>query len=316
MKRPHRPTTVWAVLLAVWFLFVPLGGGVSQAAAVEQLVTYSVSESPDTSQVDTDGTGSVTLPAHVTTYVGAAVVVSPSYHGYGTIRNLSVEHSKLASVKLVSGSRNFQIIGKKAGNTSVTVTFSNGSRKSMTVKVAKGSAKLPKATAKLYPGKTVTIRPQYNGVVSIRKVSVAKGKIASVKLVSGSKQFQIRAKALGKTKVTVTFTNGTVRSMTLTVYEKPKANSLSVKWLEDSYRKSNGQYTVRLRVKNQCDFKITTATIRVNVQLTNGKKRQLEQKFSLNLKSGKTKEVTVKGTLPAAPKQGKAGCVGFQFDFT
>lgn len=316
MNRPHRPTTAWAVLLAVWFLFTPLGGMVSQAAAVESLAAYGVSDSPDTSQVETNTTGSVTLPAHVTTYIGAAVTVSPSYHGYGAIRKLSVEHPKLASAKLVSGGRNFQITGKKAGSTSVTVTFHNGSKRRVPVSVAKGNAKLPRATTKLYPGKTITIRPSYNGIVSIRKVSVDKGSVASVKLSDGAKRFRLKAKALGKTKVTVTFTNGMVRSMTLYVYEKPKANSLSVKWLEDSYRKSDGRYTVRLRLKNQCSFNITSATLRVDVKLANGKKRQLEQTVSLSLKAGKGKEVTLKDRLPGKPKQGKAGCVGFQFDFT
>ena len=116
--------------------------------------------------------------------------------------------------------------------------------------------------------------------------------------------------------MTVTFTNGIVRSMTLYVYEKPKSNSLSVQWLEDSYRASNGKYTVRLRVKNRCKFKITSATIRVDVKLSNGKKRRLEKTFSLTLKPGGEKEVTMSGRLPSPPKSGQAGCTGFHFDFT
>ena len=56
------------------------------------------------------------------------------------------------SAKAVNGSRNIQITGKKAGNTSIKVTFSNGSYKTTEVKVAKGSAKLRRATVKLYPG--------------------------------------------------------------------------------------------------------------------------------------------------------------------
>lgn len=57
--------------------------------------------------------GSVTLPASVTTYVGASITVSPSYHGYGTIRKLSLSAPKLAAAKVVSGGRNIQIIGKR-----------------------------------------------------------------------------------------------------------------------------------------------------------------------------------------------------------
>ena len=72
-----------------------------------------------------------------------------------------------------------------------------------TFKVAKGSAKLRRATVKLYPGKTVAIRPKYKGVVSIRKVVVAQGSIGCVKLANGSKAFMLLAKKLGKTKVTL-----------------------------------------------------------------------------------------------------------------
>ena len=316
MKPSHRPTTVLAALLAAGLLLGALGGGIPQAAAADLrpgAATPSVSEPPK-GGVHTKS--SVTLPANVTTYVGATITVSPSYHGYGNIQKLSISDPKLATAKAVNGGRNIQITGKKAGSTSMQVTFSNGARKTTQVKVAKGSAKLSRATAKLYPGKTVTIRPKYKGVVSIRKVAVKKGKVASVKLTSGSKAFMLLAKKLGSTKVTVTFTNGTVRNMTLYVYEKPKSNSLSVQWLDDSYRPSSGKYTVNLRVKNRCHFKITSATIRVDVKLSNGKKRQLEKTFSLALQPGGEKELTVRGQLPGSPKRGKAGCTGFHFDFT
>lgn len=318
MKPSHRRTAVLAALLAAWILLVPLGGGIHRAAAIadpEQDPAVS-SVLMDTVQGGSRPRDSVTLPSNVTTYVGASITVSPSYHGYGTIRRLAVANPALATAKVVNGSRNIQITGKKAGNTSIKVTFNNGSYKTTEVKVAKGSAKLRRATVKLYPGKTVAIRPKYKGVVSIRKVVVAKGSIGCVKLANGSKAFMLLAKKLGKTKVTVTFTNGIVRSMTLYVYEKPKSNSLSVQWLEDSYRASNGKYTVRLRVKNRCKFKITSATIRVDVKLSNGKKRRLEKTFSLTLKPGGEKEVTVSGRLPSPPKSGQAGCTGFHFDFT
>lgn len=316
MKPSHRPTTVLAALLAVWVLLAALGGGISQAAAVERQPYMAASSAVESSKGEANSRGSVTLPANVTTYVGASITVSPSYYGYGTIRKLSVANPKLASAKAVSGNRNIQITGKKAGNTSIKVNFSNGVTKTTAVKVAKGSAKLPRAAMKLYPNKTVIIRPKYNGVVSIRKVVVDKGSVACVKLTSGSKSFVLLAKKLGKTKVTVSFTNGTVRNMTLYVYEKPKSNSLSVQWLEDSYRAGSGKYTVKLRVKNRCKFKITSATIRVDVKLSGGKKRRIEQNFSLGLKPGGEKELTVRGTLPSSPKSGKAGCTGFHFDFT
>lgn len=315
MKPSHRPTTVLAAILAAWLLLGTLGGGIPQAAAANPATSAAISSVSEPSNGGAH-TSSVTLPANVTTYVGASITVSPSYHGYGTVRRLSVANPKLASAQAVSGKRNIQITGKKAGNTNIRVTFSNGTTKSTAVKVAKGSAKLPRATAKLYPGKTVTIRPSYKGVVSIRKVAVGKGSVASVKLANGSKAFTLLAKRLGSTKVTITFTNGTVRNMTLYVYEKPKANSLSVQWQDDSYRASNRKYTVDLKVKNRSKFKVTSATIRVDVKLSNGKKRRLEKTFSLALKPGGEKELTISGRLPSAPKSGKAGCTGFHFDFT
>lgn len=314
MKPSHRPTTVLAVLLAVWLL---LGaGGIPQAAAANPRTSAAASSVAEPSKGGAHASGSVTLPASVTTYVGASITVSPSYHGYGTIRKLSLSAPKLAAAKVVSGGRNIQITGKKAGSTSMQVTFSNGTRRTTQVKVAKGSAKLSRVTAKLYPGKTVTIRPKYKGVVSIRKVVVDKGSVASVKLTGGSKAFMLLAKTLGSTKVTITFTNGNVRNMTLYVYEKPKSSSLSVQWLEDSYRPASGKYTVDLRVKNRCKFKITSATIRVDAKLSNGKKRRLEQSFSLALRPGGEKKLTLRGRLPGLPKSGKAGCTGFHFDFT
>ena len=316
MKPSHRPTTVLAALLAVWLLLGTLGGGIPQAAAANPRTSAAASSVSEPSKGGAHATGTVTLPASVTTYVGATITVSPSYHGYGVIRKLSMSDPKLASAKVVSGGRNIQITGKKAGSTSMQVTFSNGARRTTQVKVAKGSAKLPRATAKLYPGKTVTIRPKYKGVVSIRKVVVDKGSVASVKLTDASKAFMLLAKQLGSTRVTITFTNGTVRNMTLYVYEKPKSNSLSVQWLDDSYRPVSGKYTVNLRVKNRCKFKITSATLRVDVKLSNGKKRRLEKTFSLALRPGGEKELTVRGKLPESPKGGKAGCTGFHFDFT
>lgn len=316
MKRSHRPTTVLAALLTVCFLLVFVSGTAIPTAAATVESATAASTPMDAPQGGFSSKGSVTLPANVTTYVGASITVSPSYHGYGTIRKLSVAHPKLASARATSGGRNIQITGKKAGNTSIKVTFSNGVSRTSAVKVAKGSAKLPKATAKLYPSKTITIRPSYKGLVSIRKVVVAKGNVACVKLTDGSKAFMLLAKKLGTTKVTVTFTNGTVRNMTLYVYEKPKSNSLSVQWLDDSYRSSSGKYTVNLRVKNRCKFQITSATIRVDVKLANGRKRRIEKNFSMRLKPGGEKELTVRSTLPSAPKSGKAGCTGFHFDFT
>ena len=292
MKPSHRPTTVLAVLLAVWLL---LGaGGIPQAAAANPRTSAAASSVAEPSKGGAHAPGSVTLPASVTTYVGASITVSPSYHGYGTIRKLSVSDPNLVTAKAVSGGRNIQITGKKAGSTSMQVTFSNGTRRTTQVKVAKGSAKLSRATAKLYPGKTVTIRPKYKGVVSIRKVVVDKGSVASVKLTGGSKAFMLLAKTLGSTKV----------------------SSLSVQWLEDSYRPASGKYTVDLRVKNRCKFKITSATIRVDAKLSNGKKRRLEQSFSLALRPGGEKKLTLRGQLPGPPKSGKAGCTGFHFDFT
>ena len=316
MKPSHRPTTVLAALLAVWLLLGTLGGGIPQAAAANPRTSAAASSVSEPSKCGAHATDTVTLPASVTTYVGATITVSPSYHGYGSICKLTISAPKLATAKAVSGGRNLQITGKKAGSTSIQVTFSNGSRKTTQVKVAKGSAKLSRAAAKLYPGKTVTIRPKYEGVVSIRKVAVAKGSVASVKLTSGSKAFVLLAKKRGSTKVTVNFTNGTIRNMTLYVYEKPKSNSLSVQWLDDRYRPSSGKYTVNLRVKNRCHFKITSAAIRVDVKLSNGKKRQLKKTFSFALQPGGEKELTVRGKLPRSPKQGKAGCTGFHFDFT
>lgn len=316
MKPSQRPITVLAALMSVWLLLGILGGGIPRAAAADLQTDVATASVLESSKDDVHTSGSVTLPASVTTYVGATITVSPSYHGYGIIRKLSVSNSKLATAKVISGGRNIRITGKKAGSTSMQVTFSNGTRKITQVKVAKGSAKLPRATTKLYPSKTVTIHPKYKGMVSIRKVAVDKGSIASVKLTNGAKTFMLLAQKLGRTKVTVTFTNGTVRNMTLYVYEKPKANSLSVRWLEDSYRSSSGKYTVQLRVKNRCKFKITSATIRVDVKLSNGQKRQLNQTFSLSLQPGGEKELTVRGKLPQSPKSGKAGCTGFHFDFT
>ena len=161
MKPSHRPTTVLAVLLAVWLL---LGaGGIPQAAAANPRTSAAASSVAEPSKGGAHASGSVTLPASVTTYVGASITVSPSYHGYGTIRKLSLSAPKLAAAKVVSGGRNIQIIGKKAGSTSMQVTFSNGTRRTTQVKVAKGSAKLSRVTAKLYPGKTVTIPSRKHG---------------------------------------------------------------------------------------------------------------------------------------------------------
>ena len=148
MKPSHRRTAVLAALLAAWILLVPLGGGIHRAAAIaDPEQDHAVSSVlMDTVQGGSRPRDSVTLPSNVTTYVGASITVSPSYHGYGTIRRLAVANPALATAKAVNGSRNIQITGKKAGNTSIKVTFSNGSYKTTEVKVAKGSAVPPSSS--------------------------------------------------------------------------------------------------------------------------------------------------------------------------
>lgn len=124
------------------------------------------------------------------------------------------------------------------------------------------------------------------------------------------------AKTLGSTKVTITFTNGNVRNMTLYVYEKPKSSSLSVQWLEDSYRPASGKYTVDLRVKNRCKFKITSATIRVDAKLSNGKKRAAGAVVLPGPPTGWRKETDPPRTAAGAAQERQGRVYRFHFDFT
>lgn len=84
MKPSHRRTAVLAALLAAWILLVPLGGGIHRAAAIaDPEQDHAVSSVlMDTVQGGSRPRDSVTLPSNVTTYVGASITVSPSYHGY------------------------------------------------------------------------------------------------------------------------------------------------------------------------------------------------------------------------------------------
>ena len=143
----------------------------------------------------------VKTPAPTAAPVSLTLQVGQSYKPTGKIKKVRTSNKRIAAV-----SKRGKIVGKKAGKTTVTVTYTNGSRTAFYVKVQKGIVKttgvsLNKRSVVLAKkGKTFQLKVILKPVTSQQKITYksSKPKVATV-----NSKGKIVAKKKGTTVITV-----------------------------------------------------------------------------------------------------------------
>ena len=143
----------------------------------------------------------VKTPAPTAAPVSLTLQVGQSYKPTGKIKKASTSNKRIAAV-----SKRGKIVGKKAGKTTVTVTYTNGSRTAFYVKVQKGIVKttglsLNKRSVVLAKkGKTFQLKVTLKPVTSQQKITY---KSSNPKVATVNSKGKIVAKKKGTTVITV-----------------------------------------------------------------------------------------------------------------
>ena len=143
----------------------------------------------------------VKTPAPTAAPVSLTLQVGQSYKPTGKIKKASTSNKRIAAV-----SKRGKIVGKKAGKTTVTVTYTNGSRTAFYVKVQKGIVKttglsLNKRSVVLAKkGKTFQLKVILKPVTSQQKITY---KSSNPKVATVNSKGKIVAKKKGTTVITV-----------------------------------------------------------------------------------------------------------------